>query len=108
MSGAHSGMWWSKAQPTPMGSPGRPPLGRREHRPLLTAAPARPSEADFKAACRALTADLARKYADHLTRGTRTTMACSMPTSRSLPWRRSTAWQANSTGKPTSLHEVVR
>ena len=41
----------------------------REHQTFVEAADEQSVEADFKAACRALTADLARKYADHLTSG---------------------------------------
>ena len=40
----------------------------REHQTFVEAADEHSVEADFKAACRALTADLARKYADHVTR----------------------------------------
>ena len=38
----------------------------REHQTFVEAADEQSVEADFKAACRALTADLVRKYADHL------------------------------------------
>ena len=41
----------------------------REHQTFVEAADEQSVEADFKAACRALTADLARKYADYLARG---------------------------------------
>ena len=41
----------------------------REHQTFVEAADEQSVEADFKAACRALTADLARKYADHLAKG---------------------------------------
>ena len=41
----------------------------REHQMFVEAADEHSVEADFKAACRALTADLARKYADYLARG---------------------------------------
>ena len=40
----------------------------REHRAFVEAADERSVDADFKGACRALTAELARKYADHLAR----------------------------------------
>ena len=40
----------------------------REHQTFVEAADEHSVEADFKAACRALTADLARKYADHIAR----------------------------------------
>ena len=41
----------------------------REHHMFVETADEQSVEADFKDACRALTADLARKYADHLARG---------------------------------------
>ena len=41
----------------------------REHQTFVEAADEHSVEADFKAACRTLTADLARKYADYLARG---------------------------------------
>ena len=41
----------------------------RERQTFVEAADEQSVEADFKAACRALTADLARKYADHLAPG---------------------------------------
>ena len=41
----------------------------RERHTFVEAADEHSVEADFKAACRALTADLARKYADYLGRG---------------------------------------
>ena len=40
----------------------------REHQTFVEAADEHSVEADFKAACRALTADLARKYVDHIAR----------------------------------------
>ena len=40
-----------------------------EYRPFAEVADEQSVEADFKAACRTLTADLARKYADHLASG---------------------------------------
>ena len=40
----------------------------RERQPFVEAADEQSVDADFKTACRALTADLARKYADHLAR----------------------------------------
>ena len=75
----------------------------REHETFVEAADEESVEADFQAAGRVLTVDLAASTLPTSRAGTRTTMACSRPTSRSPPWRRSKACQTNSTGKPTRL-----